>query len=105
VILYFAFWYVSGNHVGPEDVQDQEASVQEGQAEPPHPTVDQDEDRQHYPVQRQEEALEEDQAEAVNTAPGTLADCCDNLSARPTGTMLRFYSRFISNSAFSIKEK
>ena len=41
VILYFAFWYVSGNHVGPEDVQDQEASVQEGQAEPPHPTVDQ----------------------------------------------------------------
>jgi len=28
--------------------------------------VDQDEDRQHHPVQRQEETLEEDQVEAVD---------------------------------------
>ena len=33
----------------------------------------QDEDRQHDPVQRQEEALEEDQAEAVDLLPADSA--------------------------------
>merc|ERR1711973_706301 len=33
-----------------------------------NPSVDQDEDWQHYQIQRQEEALEEDQAEVVRTS-------------------------------------
>merc|ERR1712026_572341 len=41
---------------------------QEAQAEPSHPPVDQDEDWQHHQVQRQEEALEEDQAEVVRSS-------------------------------------
>ena len=33
----------------------------------------QDADRQHYPVQRQEEALEEDEAEALDLLPAAAA--------------------------------
>merc|ERR1711997_1136517 len=49
-----------------QDVPDQDQAGQEAQAKPSHPPVDQDEDWQHHQVQRQEETLEEDQAQVVN---------------------------------------
>ena len=80
-LRYFAeviFW-----DVGSEDLPREADPCQEGQAEQAHPPVDQvilschttclypsqlqDEDRQHDPVQRQEETLEEDKAEAVRS--------------------------------------
>merc|ERR1712226_1533770 len=62
-----------GHHERAQDVPYQDQVGQEAQAEPSHPPVDQDEDWQHYPVQRQEASLEEDQAEVVKRLrPPTL---------------------------------
>jgi len=52
-------------NVGPEDLQDQEEACQEGEAEPSHPPVDQNENWKHHPLQRQEETLEAYKAEVV----------------------------------------
>ena len=52
--------------VGSQDFPNQVQARQEAEAESSHSPVDQDEDRQHDPIQRQAQALEEDQAQAVN---------------------------------------
>ena len=52
--------------VCPQDFPYQIEAGQEAEAESSDSSVDQDEDREHDPVQRQAQALEEDQAQAVN---------------------------------------
>ncbi len=54
------------NNVGSQDFSYQADSLQEDEAESSHSPVDQDEDRQHDPLQCQEAPLEEDKAKAVN---------------------------------------
>jgi len=53
-------------NVGPENIQGEANPRQERKTKQAHPTVDQDENWQYYSVQRQEETLEENQAEAVD---------------------------------------
>ncbi len=52
--------------VGPQDLSHQAEAGEEAEAKSPHPSMDPHEDRQHHPVQRQEETLEANQTQAVN---------------------------------------
>ena len=60
--------------VGSQDFPNQVQARQEAEAESSHSPVDQDEDRQHDPIQRQAQALEEDQAQALNLQSSNLFD-------------------------------
>merc|ERR1712178_11696 len=54
------------NHALPQDVQDQEDSLEEDEAESPHPTVDPSAHWQHHPVQCQASSLASHEAQPVN---------------------------------------
>lgn len=52
-----------------QDLPDQAVPGQETEAEPPHPAVDPDENRQYDPLQLQEKTLEKNQAGPVRPGP------------------------------------
>ena len=72
--------------VCPQDLPNQIEAGQEAEAESSDSAVDQDEDREHDPVQRQAQALEEDQAQAVNLL--LLVQSWNRLMDRPICSML-----------------